>query len=234
MENDSANFTQNHIMGFQDFLERKMDNPEDVQRLMTAYKPEDLQEVKELYGDYIQTEAFKDISNINSSSSDYQGQYDTDKQSNLVPAFNKEQEGVMKVAGMVTKGKAEMMSDEERVNRESWELFNQDAYKGISEASQQQQTKTEATTSQSIENNVDLSLKDTVEQEVGDMRTSKPSIIETEDIQRGEVSYDSTGYWPIPEGTQIASDGGGESTNQNKGTVNSDGRVSLASDPNHG
>ncbi|MEZ9687729.1 hypothetical protein, partial [Vibrio atlanticus] len=55
LDSGSASFTANSIQGFQNYLERQA-KPEDVQRLMTAYQPEDIAEAKEQWQDYTRTE----------------------------------------------------------------------------------------------------------------------------------------------------------------------------------
>ncbi|MCC4791377.1 conjugal transfer protein TraG, partial [Vibrio splendidus] len=63
LDSGSASFTANSIQGFQNYLERQA-KPEDVQRLMTAYQPEDIAEAKEQWQDYTRTEEFTTMAGL--------------------------------------------------------------------------------------------------------------------------------------------------------------------------
>ncbi|CAK2112734.1 conjugal transfer mating pair stabilization protein TraG [Vibrio crassostreae] len=63
LDSGSASFTANSIQGFQNYLERQA-KPEDVQRLMTAYQPEDIAEAKEQWQYYTRTEAFATMAGL--------------------------------------------------------------------------------------------------------------------------------------------------------------------------
>ncbi|MEZ8037180.1 conjugal transfer mating-pair stabilization protein TraG [Vibrio crassostreae] len=63
LNSGSASFTANSIQGFQNYLERQA-KPEDVQRLMTAYQPEDIAEAKEQWQYYTRTEAFATMAGL--------------------------------------------------------------------------------------------------------------------------------------------------------------------------
>ncbi|MFA0487209.1 conjugal transfer protein TraG, partial [Vibrio sp. 10N.222.55.B11] len=57
LDSGSASFTANSIQGFQNYLEKDIGlNQPDVQRLMTAYQPEDIAEAKEQWQYYTRTE----------------------------------------------------------------------------------------------------------------------------------------------------------------------------------
>ncbi|MEZ9073614.1 conjugal transfer mating-pair stabilization protein TraG [Vibrio splendidus] len=63
LDSGSASFTANSIQGFQNYLERQA-KPEDVQRLMTAYQPEDIAEAKEQWQYYTRTEEFTTMAGL--------------------------------------------------------------------------------------------------------------------------------------------------------------------------
>ncbi|MEZ8977727.1 conjugal transfer protein TraG N-terminal domain-containing protein, partial [Vibrio splendidus] len=65
LDSGSASFTANSIQGFQNYLETtaKLEQP-DVQRLMTAYQPEDIAEAKEQWQDYTHTEEFTTMAGL--------------------------------------------------------------------------------------------------------------------------------------------------------------------------
>ncbi|MDC5841104.1 conjugal transfer mating pair stabilization protein TraG [Vibrio europaeus] len=253
MENDSASFTQNHIMGFQNFLEKSMDNPDDIQRLMTAHSPEDLQEVKKRYGDYIQTEAFKELSGVSDSRSetqqDYQARYETDKPvSNPVPEFTERQTTVMEAASTLAEVKTDMLREQGMAEHRPWEHYDEKAFESVTQSAQQQQFHAESQASQSLGQQVDLSLKGSVEGEVGSPRETATTPTEPHVVQQGELTPQSMSYWPMPSNNQH---GEGQyqtpasyayhhtSTEEvdSKPKVAASGNsssVSLASDPNHG
>ncbi|MFA0630766.1 conjugal transfer protein TraG, partial [Vibrio sp. 10N.222.49.A3] len=59
LNSGSASFTANSIQGFQNYLETtaKLEQP-DVQRLMTAYQPEDIADAKKSWQEYTRTKEF--------------------------------------------------------------------------------------------------------------------------------------------------------------------------------
>lgn len=63
LDSGSASFTTNAIQGFQNYLERHA-KPEDVQRLMTAYQPDDIAEAKERWQKFTRTEAFATMAGL--------------------------------------------------------------------------------------------------------------------------------------------------------------------------
>ncbi|MFA0408917.1 conjugal transfer mating-pair stabilization protein TraG [Vibrio splendidus] len=65
LDSGSASFTANSIQGFQNYLEKDIGlNQPDVQRLMTAYQPEDIAEAKEQWQDYTRTEEFTTMAGL--------------------------------------------------------------------------------------------------------------------------------------------------------------------------
>ncbi|MFA0453896.1 MULTISPECIES: conjugal transfer protein TraG N-terminal domain-containing protein, partial [Vibrio] len=65
LDSGSASFTANAIQGFQNYLEKDIGlNQPDVQRLMTAYQPEDIAEAKEQWQDYTRTEEFTTMAGL--------------------------------------------------------------------------------------------------------------------------------------------------------------------------
>ncbi|MEZ9051684.1 conjugal transfer mating-pair stabilization protein TraG [Vibrio sp. 10N.222.55.A3] len=65
LDSGSASFTANAIQGFQNYLEKDIGlNQPDVQRLMTAYQPEDIAEAKEQWQYYTRTEEFTTMAGL--------------------------------------------------------------------------------------------------------------------------------------------------------------------------
>ncbi|ENM5730737.1 conjugal transfer mating pair stabilization protein TraG [Vibrio mimicus] len=68
LDSGSASFTSNAIQGFQNYLERNIKDPAEVQRLMTAYQPEDIAEAKEQWQYYVRTEGFAAMAGLDGDS----------------------------------------------------------------------------------------------------------------------------------------------------------------------
>ncbi len=64
LNSGSASFTANAIQGFQNYLENTVPHKPDVQRLMTAYQPEDIAEAKEQWQYYTRTEEFTTMAGL--------------------------------------------------------------------------------------------------------------------------------------------------------------------------
>ncbi|MEZ8929823.1 MULTISPECIES: conjugal transfer mating-pair stabilization protein TraG [unclassified Vibrio] len=64
LDSGSASFTANAIQGFQNYLENTVPHKPDVQRLMTAYQPEDIAEAKEQWQYYTRTEEFTTMAGL--------------------------------------------------------------------------------------------------------------------------------------------------------------------------
>ncbi|MEZ9201059.1 conjugal transfer protein TraG [Vibrio sp. 10N.286.45.A3] len=64
LDSGSASFTANSIQGFQNYLENTVPHKPDVQRLMTAYQPEDIAEAKEQWQYYTRTEEFTTMAGL--------------------------------------------------------------------------------------------------------------------------------------------------------------------------
>ncbi|QFT13619.1 conjugal transfer mating-pair stabilization protein TraG [Vibrio sp. THAF190c] len=76
LKNDTINFSASAITGFQQYLEEK--SPDSVSRLMTAYKPEDVQEVREWFDKYTNSDEFQKhygVDTSNASLEELKGQY---------------------------------------------------------------------------------------------------------------------------------------------------------------
>ncbi|PMO02221.1 conjugal transfer protein TraG [Vibrio splendidus] len=64
LNSGSASFTANAIQGFQNYLENTVPHKSDVQRLMTAYQPEDIAEAKEQWQYYTRTKEFTTMAGL--------------------------------------------------------------------------------------------------------------------------------------------------------------------------
>nr|AKN38331.1 IncF plasmid conjugative transfer protein TraG [Vibrio tasmaniensis] len=65
LDSGSASFTANSIQGFQNYLEKDIGlNQPDVQRLMTAYQPEDIADAKKSWQEYTRTEEFTTMAGL--------------------------------------------------------------------------------------------------------------------------------------------------------------------------
>ncbi|MCU8567052.1 conjugal transfer protein TraG, partial [Vibrio vulnificus] len=69
LESGGASFTTNAIQGFQNYLEKNTGlKQQDVQRLMTAYQPEDIAEAKERWQKFTRTEEFATMAGLDGDS----------------------------------------------------------------------------------------------------------------------------------------------------------------------
>lgn len=192
MENDSASFTANHIMGFQNFLEENMDNPNDIQRLMTAHQPEDLQEVKKLYGDYIQTEAFKELTGVEASqgqsASQLKDEYQASKPTqHMVPELSNDQSYIMEAGQVISQAKTNLDRDTNMAERQSWELFNDQSFNDVSNQAQNQQEQATQQSKHRPESIVSPQLREEVDQ-----KTDSPSPARSSVILGGAPMYPTT------------------------------------------
>ncbi|MFA0197725.1 conjugal transfer mating-pair stabilization protein TraG, partial [Vibrio atlanticus] len=64
LDSGSASFTANAIQGFQNYLENTVPHKPDVQRLMTAYQPEDIADAKKSWQEYTRTEEFTTMAGL--------------------------------------------------------------------------------------------------------------------------------------------------------------------------
>ncbi|NOI21179.1 conjugal transfer mating pair stabilization protein TraG [Vibrio coralliilyticus] len=182
MENDSASFTANHIMGFQNFLEENMDNPNDIQRLMTAHQPEDLQEVKDRYGKYIQTEAFKELTGVGSSQSQSANQlkdeYHVSKPTqHMAPEMSDSQSYLMEAGQVISQAKTNLDRDTNMAERQSWELFDDQSFNEVSNQAQKQQEQATHQSKQVPETLVSPKLHDEVAPKTGSPSPANNNLI---------------------------------------------------------
>lgn len=66
LKSDTVNFSASAVTGFQEYLEEK--SPDNVARLMNAYKPEDVQDVREWFDKYSHSDDFQKHYGVDTSS----------------------------------------------------------------------------------------------------------------------------------------------------------------------
>ncbi|MEZ8844909.1 conjugal transfer protein TraG, partial [Vibrio splendidus] len=135
LDSGSASFTANSIQGFQNYLERQA-KPEDVQRLMTAYQPEDIAEAKERWQKFTRTEAFATMAGLDGDTAKIVGKMNQahqattpTQQPELTPEQNKTMEkGWESTVDTVAHTRTEMLH-----TKGTGGLFNQERFDGVTD-----------------------------------------------------------------------------------------------------
>ncbi|MFA0174657.1 conjugal transfer protein TraG N-terminal domain-containing protein [Vibrio lentus] len=134
MESDSSNFTSSAISGFQRYLEvdQGMDNNE-VQRLMTARLPEDINDAKSHFDLYTQSDSFKNSFGVNTSSSNIDELKNLYQPNNLssAPTLNPEQSAVVNQGAEVAQSKIEEVTADMINLKGSDDLYDNHTYRNV-------------------------------------------------------------------------------------------------------
>ncbi|MEZ8051338.1 conjugal transfer protein TraG, partial [Vibrio sp. 1F169] len=143
LDSGSASFTANAIQGFQNYLEKDIGlNQPDVQRLMTAYQPEDIAEAKEQWQDYTRTEEFTTMAGLDGDTAKIvatmEKAHETTtptQQPELTPEQNNTMEkGWASTVDTVAAARTAMLH-----NNETGGLFNQARFDGVTDEVKLQQ-----------------------------------------------------------------------------------------------
>ncbi|HAS6018104.1 TPA: conjugal transfer mating pair stabilization protein TraG [Vibrio vulnificus] len=168
LESGGASFTTNAIQGFQNYLERNIKDPEEVQRLMTAYQPEDITEAKERWQKFTRTEEFATMAGLDGDSARVVAKMNQDYQATTPttpPQLTPEQSKTMENEWDKTQGAVDATRSAVMHNKGTGGLFNQDRFDGVTDNARQQQSDAQ----QSIikpEPIIALTIKSQVEAEV--------------------------------------------------------------------
>ncbi|MFA0727185.1 conjugal transfer mating-pair stabilization protein TraG, partial [Vibrio sp. 10N.222.48.A4] len=142
LNSGSASFTANAIQGFQNYLENTVPHKPDVQRLMTAYQPEDIAEAKEQWQDYTRTEEFTTMAGLDGDTAKIvatmEKAHETTtptQQPELTPEQNNTMEkGWASTVDTVAAARTAMLH-----NNETGGLFNQARFDGVTDEVKLQQ-----------------------------------------------------------------------------------------------
>ncbi|HAS6025013.1 TPA: conjugal transfer mating pair stabilization protein TraG [Vibrio vulnificus] len=143
LESGGASFTTNAIQGFQNYLEQTIDNPKDIQRIMTAYQPEDIAEAKERWQKFTRTEEFATMAGLDGDSARVVAKMNQDYQTTTPttpPQLTPEQSKTMENEWDKTQGAVDATRTAVMHNKGTGGLFNQDRFDGVTDNARQQQS----------------------------------------------------------------------------------------------
>ncbi|MDP2503691.1 conjugal transfer mating-pair stabilization protein TraG [Vibrio splendidus] len=141
LNSGSASFTANSIQGFQNYLEKQFEQPQ-VQRLMTAYQPEDIADAKKSWQEYTRTEEFTTMAGLDGDTAKIvatmEKAHETTtptQQPELTPEQNNTMEkGWASTVDTVAAARTAMLH-----NNETGGLFNQARFDGVTDEVKLQQ-----------------------------------------------------------------------------------------------
>ncbi|HAS6352037.1 conjugal transfer mating pair stabilization protein TraG [Vibrio vulnificus] len=168
LESGGASFTTNAIQGFQNYLERNIKDPEEVQRLMTAYQPEDIADAKKHWQEFTRTEAFATMAGLDGDSARVVAKMNQDYQTTTPttpPQLTPEQSKTMENEWDKTQGAVDATRSAVMHNKGTGGLFNQDRFDGVTDNARQQQSDAQQSIAKP-EPIIALTIKSQVEAEV--------------------------------------------------------------------
>ncbi|HDM8057029.1 TPA: conjugal transfer protein TraG, partial [Vibrio harveyi] len=169
LESGGGSFTANANGAFQNYLEKtaKLEQ-ENVGRIMTAHKPEDIAEAKERWQKFTRTEAFASMAGLDGDTARIVGKMNQEHQAsvatgqpNLTPEQNKTmEEGWGNTQESVAQTRTEVLH-----NKGTGGLFNEDRFDGVTDNVKHQQSQAQQSIKQP-EPIIELTVKSQVEAEV--------------------------------------------------------------------
>ncbi|HFQ4971892.1 conjugal transfer protein TraG [Vibrio vulnificus] len=168
LESGGASFTTNAIQGFQNYLEQTIDNPKDIQRIMTAYQPEDIADAKKHWQEFTRTEAFASMAGLDGDSARVVAKMNQDYQTTTPttpPQLTPEQSKTMENEWDKTQGAVDATRTAVMHNKGTGGLFNQDRFDGVTDNARQQQSDAQQSIAKP-EPIIALTIKSQVEAEV--------------------------------------------------------------------
>ncbi|MCU8501244.1 conjugal transfer mating pair stabilization protein TraG [Vibrio vulnificus] len=167
LESGGGSFTANANGAFQSYLERHT-TPEDVQRLMTAHKPEDIAEAKERWQKFTRTEEFATMAGLDGDSARVVAKMNQDHQATtptMPPSLTPEQSKTMENEWEKTQGAVDATRTAVMHNKGTGGLFNQDRFDGVTDDAKQQQSQAQQSIAKP-EPIIELTIKPQVEAKV--------------------------------------------------------------------
>ncbi|MGR3990826.1 conjugal transfer protein TraG, partial [Vibrio harveyi] len=168
LESGGGSFTANANGAFQNYLENTMPHKPDVQRIMTAHKPEDIAEAKEQWQYFTRTEAFASMAGLDGDTARIVGKMNQEHQAstptgqpNLTPEQNKTmEEGWDNTQETVAQTRTDVLH-----SKGTGGLFNEDRFDGVTDNVKHQQNQAQKSIKQP-EPIIELTVKSQVEAEV--------------------------------------------------------------------
>ncbi|MFZ3461884.1 conjugal transfer mating-pair stabilization protein TraG [Vibrio harveyi] len=169
LESGGGSFTANANGAFQNYLEKdiRLKQPE-IQRLMTAHKPEDIAEAKERWQKFTRTEAFAQMAGLDGDTARIVGKMNQEHQAstptgqpNLTPGQNKTmEEGWDNTQDSIAQTRTDVLH-----NKGTGGLFNEDRFDGVTDNVKYQQSQAQKSISKP-EPIIEMTIKPEVESEV--------------------------------------------------------------------
>jgi len=133
LKNDTVNFSASAVTGFQQYLEGTVKNPNEVARLMNAYKPEDVQRVRELFNEYAHSDDFQKHYGVDTSKASLEalkGRYEPQDLS-AQPTLKPEQSSLIDSGASKARAQTDEISAEMFQLNESGQLYVDSTYNNV-------------------------------------------------------------------------------------------------------
>ncbi|CAK3048142.1 conjugal transfer mating pair stabilization protein TraG [Vibrio crassostreae] len=167
LDSGSASFTANAIQGFQNYLEKQLEQP-DVQRLMTAHQPEDIADAKKSWQEFTRTEAFATMAGLDGDAAKIVGKMNQAHQATTPTGpltLSPEQNNTMEKEWGSTVDTVAATRTAMLHNNETGGLFNQERFDGVTDEVRYQQEEAQKPISKP-EPMIKLTIASQVEEEV--------------------------------------------------------------------
>ncbi|GBK97161.1 conjugal transfer protein TraG, partial [Vibrio harveyi] len=167
LESGGGSFTANANGAFQKYLEKDMEQPQ-VERIMTAHKPEDIAEAKERWQKFTRTEAFAQMAGLDGDTARIVGRMNQEHQTSAPtgqPQLKPEQNANMAQAWNDTQDTVTQTRTDVLHNKGTGGLFNEDRFNGVTDNVKHQQNQAQQAIKKP-ESIIELTVKSQVEEEV--------------------------------------------------------------------
>ena len=168
LESGGGSFTANANGAFQNYLEQSLDNQKDIQRIMTAHKPEDIAEAKEQWQYFTRTEAFAQMAGLDGDTARIVGKMNQEHQASVAtgqPHLSSAQSDTMSQAWNDTQDTVAQTRTDVLHNKGTGGLFNEDRFDGVTDNVKYQQSQAQKSISKP-EPIIEMTIKPEVESEV--------------------------------------------------------------------
>ena len=169
LESGGGSFTANANGAFQNYLEENAGlKQQQIQRIMTAHKPEDIADAKKNWQEFTRTEAFAQMAGLDGDTARIVGRMNQEHQAstptgqpNLTPGQNKTmEEGWDNTQDSVAQTRTDVLH-----NKGTGGLFNEDRFDGVTDNVKYQQSQAQKSISKP-EPIIEMTIKPEVESEV--------------------------------------------------------------------
>ncbi|ETJ86000.1 putative traG protein [Vibrio parahaemolyticus 970107] len=169
LESGGGSFTANANGAFQNYLEKeiRLKQPE-VERLMTAHKPEDIADAKKHWQEFTRTEAFAKMAGLDGDTARIVGRMNQEHQASTPtgqPQLKPEQNAHMAQAWDDTQATVTQTRTDVLHNKGTGGLFNEDRFNGVTDNVKHQQNQAQQAIKKP-ESIIELTVKSQVEEEV--------------------------------------------------------------------